>query len=440
MPGPRNHRASERGAALLLAVVAVAILTVLAVDLAYETQVRLRIAANARDDLRAQALAQSAVTMSRLVLAFQNQLDQTISTIASAQATAGGTGGTAPTAALPRPQLWSLVRVGAGLTQALFGDAGPEAKAAPPAEGAAPAPTTVRYGDFEGGFEARIEDEGQKINAQLDSLGSGGLSAQVGVLLRMVCDTKWDPLFDRIDADGQRYSRTDLVNHLHDWVTPETTSSSLTASFPGGNCSFVLPAGNPFEKSFSDKNYAYDRGPDRYKSKNQRMDSLDELYMVAGVTDAFMAAFGDQLTVYLPKDAAINVNVEGVEGEMRVAWAMAAPTSYATLKDPAFPPRLHKALVVARMGGFFTMTPVQFAQILQDLKVTVSPQYLTQSASSPFTDRSVVYRVRAVGVAGDVTHETEAVVSFAPNLAGNASLPAGAAQLNLGQLVRWREE
>ena len=57
-PLARQLCRKERGAALLVAIVAIAILTTLAADLAYDTQVRLRIAANARDDLRASALAQ----------------------------------------------------------------------------------------------------------------------------------------------------------------------------------------------------------------------------------------------------------------------------------------------------------------------------------------------------------------------------------------------
>ena len=63
-------------AAMLIVMVTIAILSALAVDLAYETRVRLQIAANGRDELRAEALAKSAVNLSRLVLGFQQQVDQ----------------------------------------------------------------------------------------------------------------------------------------------------------------------------------------------------------------------------------------------------------------------------------------------------------------------------------------------------------------------------
>ena len=66
-PSPRE----ERGAALLVVVVAVAVLTALTAELAYSSQVRLQLAADARDELRATWLAKSAVQTSRLILAFQ---------------------------------------------------------------------------------------------------------------------------------------------------------------------------------------------------------------------------------------------------------------------------------------------------------------------------------------------------------------------------------
>jgi general secretion pathway protein K len=453
------RRSSESGAALLVAIVSIAILTALALDLAYETQVRLRIAANARDDLRAGAMAQSAVNLSRLVLSFQAQLDQSLSaacglTSVAAQASAGGKAGATATAAAasacPRPQLWSLVPVSNGLTHALFGSGAAAATAAqgtgqaPAATEGAPVLPSAAYGDFEGGFQAKIEDEGQKINAQLDALqGSGTTGAQVEALLGLACDSKWDPLFDRTDADGQRYSRTDLVTNLRDWVDENNTTSVLTASFPGGNCSPLVPA-FPFEEGFGDENYPYDRGPDRYKAKNARMDSLDELYLVAGVTDAWMAAFGDRLTVYLPNGASLNVNTDDPAQQLRIAALLADPTSRTLLLDPAFAQAFRKALSLQTMGGFLSIAPATFIQTLQALGVKIRTEYQTQANLKAFTDRSVVYRIRALGVAGDVTHETEAVVSFDPRQTATTDRPAlGAAtasQPPMGRLVHWHEE
>jgi len=439
---PRPSCSSQRGAALLLAVVAVAVLTALSVDLAYETQVRLRIAGNARDELRAEALAKSAVNLSRLVLAFQAQLDQA-SSLPPALA-AAATGSASPQASLPHLQLFSLVPVSSALTQALFSDegAGEKASNVAGAQERDPRVPAASYGDFEGGFQATIEDEGQKINAQLDSrFTSGVLSAQVEALLRLTCASKWDPLFDRSDSYGQRYSRSDLLVYLRDWVVNDPGASVLNVSFPAGSCSFLVPQ-KPFETGFSDKNFPYQHGPDRYFAKGARLDSVDELSMVAGVSDVFMAAFGKDLTVYLPIEAPMNVNADDLPHQLLLAQAMADPAALAQLSDPKFQEAFHKALSNIRMGGFITITPAQFAEILQQLKVPLRPD-LANILARAYTDRAVVFRIRALGVAGDVTQEAEAVVSYDPRLSSGSASPAAVAasnRLNLGRLIRWREE
>ena len=76
MKTARDMARQERGAALLLVLLVVAVVTVLAMELAYDTRISLQIAANARDELRASYQARGAVALSRLVLHFQQRLDQ----------------------------------------------------------------------------------------------------------------------------------------------------------------------------------------------------------------------------------------------------------------------------------------------------------------------------------------------------------------------------
>ena len=121
------HRARDlsrrppRGAALLIVMVAVALVTAVEVDLAYQTRDNLQIAGNGRDELRAQALARGSVALGRLVLHFQNKVDQ-----AAGQGAQFATalGKPAAAQALPRPQLWKLVPVDSILVASLFGGGG----------------------------------------------------------------------------------------------------------------------------------------------------------------------------------------------------------------------------------------------------------------------------------------------------------------------------
>lgn len=425
-----------------MTVVSVAILTAIAVDLAYETQVRLRAAGNARDALRAEALAESGVTMARLVTSLQRELDEAAKAAVLQQSGAGPTD--APTAGVPRPQVWNLVPVSTALAQALFGDAGStDAPAASPAATES-AISTVRFGDFDGGFDARIEDEAQKIDLQISNLiRSAEVKPQAEALLRLMCDGKWDPLFSRDHADGQRYSRPDVLVHIRDWVDQDRNGSSLVAAFGGGHCSFEVGR-PPFEETFSDENRPYDRGRDRYKAKNARLDSLEELHLVAGVNDAFMAAFGERFTVYLPQGAKRKINMFDDRQLLNDVLDMAEPASIAVVADPTFLPRLKKALLAQSLGGLFSIPPSQFAGILEGLGVTVKTQYRTTGAESPFTDSTDVYRIRSSGVAGDVTKTIDAVVSYdEKNLPEHERLKPGQnPNMNprLGGLIRWREE
>jgi general secretion pathway protein K len=403
--------------------VAVALVTALAVELAYQVRVSLQIAANGRDALKAEAQARGAVALSRLMLHLQVKLDKATDP-ASMQGLGGlgalAGGGQLP--AIPRPQLWKLVPVTSQLADNLFGGAdGAGGPVPPPTLTDAPAPPKPPDGQF----DAVIEDEDRKVNAQLDGSASGGqLGGQVEAFAELVADRRFDFLFDREDDNGVKMSRADLAIWLHDWVDDNQAQSALT-----GN-----PAA-PFEDGFGDENFYYDRGRDRYKAKNARFDSLDELYLVAGIGDAFMGTFGDRLTVYVGRNAQMNINAETRDELLRNARIMARPPNQAAFLDPAFAERLEKAVRELRMGGFVSMTPGQFAGILELLGVSVGTDYTQQSRDKrgAFTDRSKVFRIRGTGTAGQVSKSIEAVVSFDPDQARDDAD-------QLGRPLHWYEE
>jgi general secretion pathway protein K len=410
-----SRRTAERGAALLVVMVAVAVLTVLAVQLAYDTRVSLQIAANARDELRATYLAKSGVSLSRLVLSFQKEIDDLMPQQTS-------------TVAMPRPQLWRLVPVGSALVGNLFGGGAPEAAhgadhAVPPADGEAHA-----AGDAV--FEAKMEDESRKVNVQLDGT-AGLLGAQVQSLYQLICDSRWDVLFDREDENGFRASRQDLIVYLRDWIDQDEQGSAIAASFPPGDCT-MFTAPNPFEQGFGDENQPYDRGEDRYRAKNARMDSLDELYLVAGVGDAFMAAFGDSLTVYLEPNAKRNVNETDKDRLVELAMRIADPPAQPALFDPKFGPMLQEAVLTRTFGGMFAMSPADFGDIVGTLGVVVNRNLLLPTnQNSPFTDRSTVFGIRSQASAGAVSKTLDVVVRLE-----KTQPPAPTP----GRLIHWREE
>jgi general secretion pathway protein K len=409
---------------------AVAILTALGVDLAYNTRVSLQIAANARDELRAQYLARSAVNLSRLVIHFQQQLDQAAGGFAAAVAQLPGAQGVAaPNLSL---RLWELVPVDSSAA-ALFLSAGKPAEAQPPpAAGPAQAAASPfressrAAGDAEGSFQARMEDEERKVNLpQLAGL-SVVAGPQLARLLMLVKDPRYDAIFDREDENGSRFSRVDLAIALKDWVDEDEVTSVLT-----GN-----PA-VPFEAGFGDENFAYDRGPERYRAKNARFDSLEELFLVSGVSDAFMAAFGDKLTVYPDVNALTNINTTDPREMLVNILVMSDPPGVPqpAVLEPAFPEKLDMALKLARPLPFQALSVQQFAAILGALGVRVQPLFQQPSntdARNPFGNKSSTFRIRATGKAGGVVKSIEAVVTV--------DARAGAQANDLGRLLSWREE
>lgn len=449
-----RHPHTQRGAALLIAITAIAVVTAVALDLAYNTRVSLQTAANARDELRATYLAKSAVSMSRLVLHFQQQLDQSASAVANAQqqlapqlaalqqrSTAPGAANPAASMASALPnisvRLWDLIPIDSSAVSLFLSGAFVQSAKAPIVPAAAsvkangvaagiPAGELRMFGDMVGSFRASIQDEERKINVrQFDGIGTFP-AAQALRLAQLIKDPKWDFLFDQDDANGMRVSRRDLFGALKDYEDQDETSSTFTGD----------PA-KPFENGYGDENQFYDRLRDRYHAKNAPYDSLAELYMVAGVSDSFMAAFGDRMTVYPDLGATINVNTDDPQQIMVNALLMSDPPGIPqpALADPAFLQKFQAAMALAKPFPFMAITPQQFASVLQALGEKVNPLYLQATNTdqrSAFGDWSSTFRIRAVGTAGDVTKTIETVVTFDRRAEGLA--------LDLGRLLYWHEE
>lgn len=422
-----TSRPSERGAALLMALTTVALLTALTVDLAYQRRISLQIAVNARDELRAAALARSAVSLSRLVLHFQRELDRAAGGVG--QALSQFTGGRMP-AMQVAIRLWEIVPIDSS-SASLFASGGPPPEAPPPGPASGPesafaGPAARAFGDYQGSFRARIEDEDRKVNVPQFANTAPIAGPQLLRFMQLVKDPAYDVLFDREDASGNRWTRPDVAAALRDWVDENETTSTVGAN----------PA-IPFEEGFGDENFPYDRGENRYRAKNARFDSLEELFLVGGVGDPFMAAFGDKLTVFPSVNAKTNVNTSDPAEMMINILAMSDPPGVPqpALLDPTFPQRLDAALRLARPLPFLALSVSQFAQILQGLGVRVLPLYLTAQdtdARNTFGSRSSTFTIRALGQSGSVERRITAVVTFDDR--------AGPLAGDLGRLIHWRED
>ena len=466
---PRSARGGafgpQRGVALILVLTTLAILTSIGVEFSFPTRVNLKLAENLRDEMRAFYLARSAVNLSRLLLHFQKQLDGAggqaaaglQKALGAAQAASGGKSGVAGAlaGALGLPgggaapsslgiRLWELVPIdsnafgmvlGGGLPDgvdpaALGADRDPGEQAerlrqqaqeaegekrppgAPPIEGG----PLHSFGAFTGSYSSKIADENSRINIRgLDGLGGQPLAVLIQ-LRAMMADPKYDFIFDEDDANRDRVRRDDVILALKDWIDEDETGSGIDPS--------NLRA--PFVNAFSDENSAYDRYNPRYKAKNAYPDSLQELYMVRGVNDRFMAAFGERLTVWPDINSKLNINTsDPLQMVTNILIAAQNPNDPA-LRDPLLIRTILQEIQLRKMFSFFGLTVTDFISVLQANRVLVRPELAQANSPNNFLgDQSDTFKITATGRVGHVEKKITAVVRY---------------DELLGKLIYWKEE
>ena len=440
--GARRGRAagirSRRGVALILVLTTVAILTSIAVEFGYQSRVNLRLAENARDELRAYYLARSAVNLSRLLLHFQKQIDQLggqlgplLTNLLSGQAP------TAPapqTPGAPAPtnnlgiRLWEILPIDSNAMTGLLGGGDLSALVPPSDAYGQPlqrdetrrpqiqGPPLHSFGSFEGAFRAKIVDENSRINVRsLDGLGAGPMAA-LTQLRAMMSDPKYDFIFDEEDANHDRVRREDVILAMKDWIDLDETGTAIDPTNPS----------NPFVNGFSDENSAYDRYVPRYKAKNAPLDSLEELCMVRGVSDRFMAAFGDRLTVWLPVDGKLNINTNDPAQMLTNILSAAANPNDPKLRDPRLLAIVLQEIQMRKMFSFLGMSAQDFLAVLKANGIQVNPLLDNPRSPSNFlASTSDTFRITATGRAGRIEKTLTAVVRYDDLL---------------GKLLYWKED
>ncbi|MBZ4372608.1 type II secretion system protein GspK [Corallococcus interemptor] len=449
-PAERKHRRS-RGVALIIALVSITLLTVVATEFAYNSRVDLQLAANQRDEVRAYYMARSGLSLGRLLLRFQKQVDQTpIPNPASILGALGGlAGGGTPGAGganafQPQSlnlQLWKLARVDCHMLKGLVKSDGAQGEDGRPVE---TEPTQVdpnfkfegedgenagaatqmaaqmqrrSFGGFEGCFLATISDEEEKLNVMRLNTGGAESQATAARMLDMFADKRFEFLWQQDDANKVRSTPRDTILALKDWSDEDTTQSTLNEKDPT----------NPFVSGFADEGSPYSRYEPRYDVKNARFDSLDELYRVHGVNDRFMAAFRDRLTVYPDINSKPNVNTDDpIMLGLAIMSAADPNRPDPRLTDPVFLNELISRIRAARMFNFFGMSVADFVGVVEQAGIAVNPLIKGNVQQNRYLgDKSKTFTIKSVGEAGSVQKTLTAVIRLDDGL---------------GKLVYYREE
>jgi general secretion pathway protein K len=261
------------------------------------------------------------------------------------------------------------------------------------------------FGDFSGCFHAEISDEEQKINVNRLNLGALTGMGPMMQALSLFADPKFEFLYEKSDANNVKMTPQEVLIALHDWVDERDTQASLN----------LTGTGDPFPDGFGDENHNYmSRYTHRYRAKNALFDSLDELYQVDGVSDLFMAAFRDRLTVYPDFNRKLNINTNDPVQQVVDIYSVAANPNDPKLRNPAVIQSILQEINLTRMMmPFIGMSASTYAGIVERAGIAIRPEIKTNAANNNFiTDKSETFTIKATGQAGKVEKNITAVVRY----------------------------
>lgn len=278
-PARRKQPPAQRGIAVLIVIACLAIIAPFTATFNYQARVDWQASINVRDEITARQMQRGALNLSLLLFEVQrmvfNQrqfrdmmgtmdITQVAPYLMSVFGTSDGAEGLGSLVGLDTSSLSELAISG-------------------------------------GNFEFRVTAESGKINVNClsEQRGSNDADNPAGrvteTLEALMLPTLYDPFFEEQKADGQFYTRSDILMAMADYLDDDRNKFDLVR----------LKSGSRPE------DYRYQQLFDPYQARNARLDSIEELHLVEGIDDDWMEAFGHELTVY--GGCKVNLNFASAE-------------------------------------------------------------------------------------------------------------------------------
>lgn len=275
-------RRNQRGIALIMVLVAMAITLVITTDFGTATNVDTMASANYRDQMRAHFLARSSLDLAELVIRLQMRLDNI-------------------------KMLRGKVQITDFADQVMLAFCGSEEEVQ--AAIGLPSSMTKGLGADIGtcGVVGSIRTDDDKININCANGNDTTAGTLKAALEALVYFPAYDPVFEEPDAEGWRRDRTNQVAAIIDYVDTNT----LKARERG-----------------TTEDYGYENLKDPYKAKNTYIDTVGEIKLARGVDDRFWALFGSAFTVY----GGCKTNLSAITNSQLIASIL-----YLAAKNPADP-------------------------------------------------------------------------------------------------------
>ncbi|MDY0001454.1 MAG: type II secretion system protein GspK [Polyangia bacterium] len=301
----------QRGVALIFVLVSVTLLGALTVDHTYKSQIDLASSNNARDEVKAEFLARSAINLARIMLKVQERVIDR-----NRQAIGQFLGKDLQVSDI-LPFLLEIFFGNSDLLQSFGMDR-----------------QDVRGLDIPRNYGLpridAVDSEDGKLNvncAFVRSETDTQVQLLAGELLTLFMNPRYEELFQRLDEIDDPDRPRALARAIIDYVDPDT------AFFGGGGGA---------------ENYKYSALEDGYEEKNHLMDSVEELHLVQGINDEVWSHLGPSFTVYgscMPNLCAVQPG----------NWMVAAAVIVKAAKDDKNPV-LYDPILLAQVSQAALMT------------------------------------------------------------------------------------
>ena len=287
-----------KGVAILTVMISIVLMMAVISDLSSKEMVKYKIAINERDALEAEALAQSAINFAQVILMLQEPLQDML-----AKAAEYGI-------PLPHYTVWKILPITSDLLStflsegSLFDFDNQDKQKSDNQRITGPyTPAKNGYGGFRGTFKCDISDEESKISirkwSKLNSFPKKKLIFDQ--LLAILQRPQYQFLFDGSLKDNNTFSAKNILGNIYDYTSAEDFSINVDST-----------ADNFGREKMGDKMTNYVLTPN-IRPKNAPFDSLAELRLVPGVTDAVYSVLAKYVSIYSESE---KINILSADDDM----------------------------------------------------------------------------------------------------------------------------
>jgi hypothetical protein len=387
-----------RGVAILMVLVSLAMLMAVVTEFSTKELVRYKLAINERDALQAEALAQSGANFAQLILMVQEPLQSYMTNFAK-------TG-----VQLPAYTIWELMPIDSTLLKGItdgsfmpdiFSDQKKETNAQEkktlisedkveeePLFGPYKTPEGG-YGGFRGRFSTAIEDEERKISIRKWAKPQTPFPKRKMIadqLFRILSKKEYEHLFDGSMGDNRNIGPSQLIGNIYDYISPEDRAVDVSA-----------PKEDWGRNLLGDKRSHYFDTP-LIGPKRAPIDSLAELRLIPGVTDAIYQILSKIITIYGEGDS-INILSASDEVLGSAFYLCAKNKEFGSFQRPNFEVDLLADWNQKKNEGALEISADGVMKFLQEHGVEVDKDVCSKSIGT----ESKTFTVKSTATVGRVT-------------------------------------